>query len=103
MDKDSVEHFMTKMSQKEFDERKGSNPIEPYSFNRIQPDSSKREDSSCFWCDKFATLHLTTSVDVEGNPVKLCEKCKRADDEASKEIELMRCSEHGSNIVREVP
>jgi hypothetical protein len=55
---------------------------------------SKREDGSCFWCDKIASLYLTDSVDMEGNTVKLCEKCKKADDESSKEIELMRCSEH---------
>ncbi len=45
MDKKSVEYFMTKMTQEEFDEIRGDVLIEPYVFNRIQPERSKREDS----------------------------------------------------------
>lgn len=64
MDKDSAIYFMTEMTESEFEEKISNHKVQKfYEFNLIQPERSKREDSS---------------------------------------NEEMRCSEHNSNIVREV-
>ncbi len=53
MDKDSTEYFMTKMTQEEFNERVAGKQIQHYSFNHIQPERSKREDSQVEFSKEF--------------------------------------------------
>lgn len=85
MDKESVEYFMTKMTQAEFEAKIKGHKIQPYIFNQIQPERSKREDSCKH---QFGSEQMCDSSD----PYYICSKCGYE----------MRCSEHHGNMVREV-
>lgn len=87
MEKDSVEYFMTKMSQQEFQEIMQGKEVVSFNFNHIQPDSSKREDIEDLGHD-FVTVGCTDH--------QYCIKCGEEDHVIKSK--MMRCSELYGNI-----
>ena len=91
-EKHSVHYFMCHMTQEEFSERVNDFPITgQYKFNRIQPKRSKREDI----CN-HEWKNVPTTEEV------WCTKCGIENHEVHPELQMMRCSEHCGNTVREV-